>query len=89
MRVSGGEAVLLQNRAAQFVVEADHLVQQLRIFDMVALLVAVIGQRSRDHLLVRDVLEVLELVLILPVLVVEAAPSVRSLREEAGLARDR
>ena len=39
---------------------------------MVGLLVAVVGQRASYHLLVCDVLEVDELVLVLPLIVVEA-----------------
>ena len=38
---------------------------------MVALLIAVVGQRASDHLLVSDVLEVYEVALVL-ILVVEA-----------------
>lgn len=53
---------------------------------MVALLVAVIGERPRHHLLLRNVLEVLELVIVLPVLVVKATPCVRRLGEETCLA---
>lgn len=55
---------------------------------MIALLIAVVGQATSHHLLIRDVLEVQELALILILLVVEALPGVRRLREEAGLARD-
>ena len=72
MRVGAREAVLFEDRATQFVVEPYHLVQQLRVLNVVTLLVAVVGQRASYHLLVCDVLEVDELVLVLPLIVVEA-----------------
>ena len=84
--VSRAEAVLLQDRSCEFVVESDHLVQQLRILDVVGLLVAVVGGLASDHLLVCDVLEMKELALILILLVVKVLARVRSLREEASLA---
>ena len=49
--------MLLQDRSCKFVVKSDHLVQQLRILDVVGLLVAVVGELASDHLLVCDVLE--------------------------------
>lgn len=49
--------MLLQDRSCEFVVKSDHLVQQLRILDVVGLLVAVVGELASDHLLVCDVLE--------------------------------
>ena len=71
--------MLLQNRATQLVVKADHLVQQLRVLNVVALLVAVVRQRPSHHLFVRNVLEVEELALVLVLLVVEALASVGGL----------
>lgn len=55
---------------------------------MVALLVAVVRQRARYHLLVSDVFEVQEFALVLVVVVIEALACVARLREEACLARD-
>ena len=88
MRVCGREAVLLQNRPTELIVKADHFVEQLRVLNMVALLIAVVRETARDHLLVGDVLEVQELALVLILLVVEALARIGSLGEEAGLARD-
>ena len=81
--------MLLKDAAGQLIVEPDHLIQQLRVLDVVRLLVAVVGQRARHHLLVSDVLEVQKFALILILLVVEVLSSVRGLRKEAGLARNR
>ena len=81
--------MLLEDAAGQLIVKPDHLIQQLRVLDVVRLLVAVVGQRARHHLFVSDVLEVQKLALILVLLVVEVLPSVGGLRKEAGLARNR
>lgn len=89
MGVGGREPMLLQDRPTKFIVEPDHLVEQLGVLNVVALLVAVVRERARDHLLVRDVLEVQEFTLILILLIVKALPRVGSLTEEASLAANR
>ena len=68
--------MLLEDGPAQLVIETDHLVEQLRVLNMVAFLVAVVGELSSDHLLVCYVLEVEELALVLVLLVIEALASV-------------
>ena len=80
--------MLLEDGAAQLVIETDHFVEQLRVLDMVTLLVAVVGELSSDHLLVCYILEMKEFALVLVLLVVEALARIGSLGEEAGLARD-
>ena len=79
MRVGRAEAMLLENRAAQLVIETDHFVEQLRVLNMVTFLVAVVGELSSDHLLVCYILEMEEFALVLVLLVVEALASVGSL----------
>ena len=54
-----------QQRSAQFVVKADHLIEEFGVLDVVALLVAIVGEGACYHLLVCDVLEVKEIALIL------------------------
>ena len=81
--------MLLQDGSTELVVEADHLVKQLRVLDMVTLGVSVVGESTGDHLLVCNVLEMKELALILVLLVVEALARVGGLREEPCLAGDR
>ena len=68
--------MLLEDGPAQLVIETDHLVEQLRVLNMVAFLVAVVGELSSDHLFVCYVLEVEELALVLVLLVIEALASV-------------
>lgn len=65
MRVSAGEPMRLKKRSAEFILESDHLIQKLRIFDMIALLIPVVWKRTGYHLLVSDILEVQEITLIL------------------------
>ena len=81
--------MLLQNRPAKLIVESDHFVQQLRVLNVIALLIAVVGQAACDHLLVCDILEVQKLALVFILLVVEALPRVRRLGEKTRLAGDR
>jgi len=45
--ISRAEGMLFEDTAGQLVVEPDHLVQQLRVLDVVRLLVAVVRQRAR------------------------------------------
>ena len=71
--------MLLEDGAAQLVIETDHFVEQLRVLDMVTLLVAVVGELSSDHLLVCYILEMEEFTLVLVLLVIEALASVGSL----------
>ena len=78
--------MLFKQGSDELVVKPDHFVQKLRILDVVALLVAVVGEGSGDHLLVSDVLEVQEFTLVLVVVIVEATASVGGLREESCLA---
>lgn len=54
-----------KQRPAQFIIETDHFVEELRVLDVVALLVAIVRQGTSYHLLVRDVLEVEEVALVL------------------------
>lgn len=89
MGIRWTEAMLLKHWPAKLIIESDHLVKQLWVFNVVALLVAVVREWARNHLLVRNVLEVQELTLVLILLVVEALPRVTCLREEASLTRDR
>jgi len=78
--------MLLQYGAAEFVVKSDHFVEELRVLDVVALLVAVVRQVARDHLLFRYVFKVDEVGLVLIVLVVETACCrAAGLRKEAWL----
>ena len=57
---------------------------------MIALLVAVVWQSTRHHLLLTDVLEVKELVVVLPRSIVESIGSgTACLREEAWLIGER
>lgn len=88
VRVCRRKSVLLQHRPTQLVVKANHFVEKLRIFDVVRLLVAIVGERPTHHLLVRDVLEVQKVALILVRVVIEAVGGgVRSgsLRKETRL----
>ena len=64
--------MLLQYRPAKLIVESDHFVKQLRVLNVIALLIAVVGQTASHHLLVCDVLEVQKLALVFILLVVEA-----------------
>ena len=77
--------MLFQDRTSQFVIESNHLVKELRVLDMVGLLVAVVWQLPGHHLLISDVLEMQKLALILILLIVEVLASVRRLREEPSL----
>ena len=79
MGVCRAEAMLLEDAAAQLIIETDHFVQQLRVLNMVTFLVAVVGELSSDHLLVCYILEMEEFALVLVLLVVEALASVGSL----------
>ena len=79
VRVGRAEAMLLEDGAAQLVIETDHFVEQLRVLNMVTFLVAVVGELSSDHLLVCYILEMEEFALVLVLLVVEALASVGSL----------
>ena len=79
MRVCRAEAMLLEDAAAQLIIETDHFVEQLRVLNMVTFLVAVVGELSSDHLLVCYILEMKEFALVLVLLVVEALASVGSL----------
>ena len=55
----------LEKRPAKLVIEPDHLIQKFRIFDVIALLIPVVWQRTGYHLLICDVLEVEEVALVL------------------------
>ena len=81
--------MLFQDGTTELVVEADHLVKKFRVLNVVALLIAVVGQRTSDHLLVGDVFEMKEFALVLILLVVEALTRVGGLREEPCLAGNR
>lgn len=50
MALGGTEACVLQHRSDQLVVESKHFVKQLTVFDVVALLVSVVGQSSVHQL---------------------------------------
>ena len=71
--------MLLEDGAAQLVIETDHFVEQLRVLNMVTFLVAVVGELSSYHLLVCYILEMKEFALVLVLLVMEALASVGSL----------
>ena len=68
--------MLLEDGPAQLVIETDHFVQQLRVLNVVAFLVAVVGELSSNHLLVCYILEMKELALVLVLLVIETLASV-------------
>ena len=44
MGVGTRETMRLEERPAKLIFEADHLIQKLRIFDMIALLIPVVWQ---------------------------------------------
>lgn len=89
MTICRAKSVLLKNATRQLVVEPDHLVQKFRVFDVVRLLVAVVWQRARHQLFVRDIFEVEKFALILVLLVVEVLACVGRLGKEPSLARNR
>lgn len=67
MRLSSSESCSLQERTDQLVVEAEHLVEELAVFDVVTLLISIELHRICHQLLVGDVLEHKEVRLILAV----------------------
>ena len=44
MGVGTRETMRLEKRPAKLIIEADHLIQKFRIFDMIALLIPVVWQ---------------------------------------------
>ena len=65
MGVGTRETMRLEKRPAKLIIEADHLIQKFRIFDMIALLIPIIWKGTGYHLLVSDILEVEEITLVL------------------------
>mmetsp|Transcript_24551 Transcript_24551/g.38081 ORF Transcript_24551/g.38081 Transcript_24551/m.38081 type:complete len:221 (-) Transcript_24551:373-1035(-) len=80
------EAGGLNHGANKLVVETEHLVEQLTVLDVVALLITVELHRVGHHLLVRDVLEHKELRLILVVVVTRRRSAVSLVVKESGVA---
>lgn len=73
MRFSLAKPVGLKDGAAKLVVKPDHLVEQLRVLNVVTLLVAIKWEVSRNKLLLRDIFKVKELTGVLILIVVEPA----------------
>lgn len=85
MTLSRRKTVVFNNSSDHFVIKADHFVEKFWVFNVIAFLIAVVGQSARNQLFFSNVLESQKFTCILILTVVKVVTSVTCLRIKSSI----